>query len=200
MGPHILIPPNFIFFTYLPTFKISCVWREWLKSLKFGGPVLGISFSASKILVLKLGLHKSICKHPHYVQISALHVKWFWNYKRIDNFSSQILPIFLFFLCLNLRSHDLRIPKIGTHYAFNNTYVESKFQLCRFYRLLVTVSSKSIIVCQNSRTKPLGKSPHSFSYLKRCFVSNFVTKTRFSFQNFNFVSRNKIFTKFFVSM
>ena len=159
MGPHILIPPNFIFFTYLPTLKISCVWREWLKSLKFGGPVLGISFSASKILVLKLGLHKSICKHLHYVQISALHVKWFWNYKRIDNFSSQILPIFLFF-CVSIYDHMiLGSPKLAhMNDAFNNTYVESKFQLFRFYRLLVTVSSKSIIVCQNSRTKPMVKS------------------------------------------
>ena len=105
--------PKFIFFTYLPTLKISCVWREWLKSLKFGGPVLGISFSASKILVLKLGLHKSISKHPHYVQISALHVKWFWNYKRIDNFSSQILPIFLFF-CDSIYDHMiLGSPKLA---------------------------------------------------------------------------------------
>ena len=113
MGPHILIPPNFIVFTYLPTLKISCVWREWLKSLKFGGPILGISFSASKILVLKLGLHKSTCKHPDYVQISALHVKWLWNYKRIDNFSSQILPIFLFFCVSVYDQMTLGSPKLA---------------------------------------------------------------------------------------
>ena len=30
-----------------------------------------------------------------------------------------------------------KIPKIGTHDAFLNCYVESKFELSRFYRLLV---------------------------------------------------------------
>ena len=44
-----------------------------------------------------------------------------------------------------------RIPKIGTHAVFINFYVESKFQLSRFNRLLVI--SKSILICQNSRTK-----------------------------------------------
>ena len=31
----------------------------------------------------------SIHKHPHCVQISALHVKWFLSYKQINNFSRQ---------------------------------------------------------------------------------------------------------------
>ena len=31
----------FIFFSYLPTLKISCVKREWLKSYNFGSSVLG---------------------------------------------------------------------------------------------------------------------------------------------------------------
>ena len=30
-----------------------------------------------------------------------------------------------------------RIPKIGTHDSFLNCYVESKFELSKFYRLLV---------------------------------------------------------------
>ena len=50
--------------------------------------------------------------------------------------------------------HDLvtyRIPEIGPHDAFINFHVKSKFQLSRFYRLLVV--SKSILICQNSRTK-----------------------------------------------
>ena len=35
-------------------------------------------------------------KHPHCVQISAVRVKWFWNYKG-NNLSSQKLPFFLCF-------------------------------------------------------------------------------------------------------
>ena len=46
-----------------------------------------------------------------------------------------------------------RIPKIGTQDAFINCYVTSKSQLSRFYRLLVKF--KSILICQNSRTKPI---------------------------------------------
>ena len=46
-----------------------------------------------------------------------------------------------------------RIPKIGTHDAFIKCYVKSKFQLSLFYRLLVI--SKSILICQNSQTKPM---------------------------------------------
>ena len=45
-----------------------------------------------------------------------------------------------------------RIPKIGTHGAFINSYIESKFQLSRFYCLLI-VMSRSILICQKSRTK-----------------------------------------------
>ena len=42
---------------------------------------------------------------------------------------------------------------MGTQDAFINCYVESKFELSRFYRLLII--SKSILICQNSRTKAL---------------------------------------------
>ena len=44
-----------------------------------------------------------------------------------------------------------RIPQIGTHDSFINSFVESKFQLSRFYCLLVM--SKSILICQNLPTK-----------------------------------------------
>ena len=44
---------------------------------------------------------------------------------------------------------------MGTHDAFIISYVESKFQLPTFYRLLVM--SKSILICQNlqARTKTM---------------------------------------------
>ena len=47
-----------------------------------------------------------------------------------------------------------RIPKFGTHDAFINSYVESKFHFSRFYHLLVT--SKSILICRNSQNKNKG--------------------------------------------
>ena len=50
--------------------------------------------------------------------------------------SSQNL-LFFCFLCLNSRSRDIRIPKIGTRDAFINFYVKSKFQLSRLYGLCV---------------------------------------------------------------
>ena len=57
------------------------------------------------------------------------------------------------FFCLNSQPRDLGSPKFGTQVAFINCYVESKFQLSRFYHLLVI--SKSILICQNSRVKPM---------------------------------------------
>ena len=80
-----------------------------------------------------------------------------------------------------------RIPKLGTHDSFDNSYVESKFQLFRFYRL--RLPCKSIIVCQNSRTKPMIKSK----------IKSQLTLARslnYSILNFywkqNKISRNKI--------
>ena len=61
-------------------------------------------------------------------------------------------PKITVFLCLNLITWP-RIPKIGIQDAFINCYVKSKLQLSRFYRLLDI--SKSILICQNSRTKPM---------------------------------------------
>ena len=43
-----------------------------------------------------------------------------------------------------------RIPKIGTHDAFINFVRWVQISICRLYRLLVI--SKSILICQNSRT------------------------------------------------
>ena len=57
----------------------------------------------------------------------------------------------------------LTVPKIGTHGAFINSHVESKFQLSKFKRLLVM--SKSILICQNSRTKTKVLRAHAKSQL-----------------------------------
>ena len=63
-------------------------------------------------------------------------MEWFWNYKRINNFSSQNCYFLCFFVCQFTITWPT-IPKIGTHDAFINSYVKSKFQVSRFYRLPV---------------------------------------------------------------
>ena len=55
------------------------------------------------------------------------------------------------FICESIHDHVTRILKIGTQNAFLNFHVESKFKLSKFKRLLVI--SKSILICQKSRTK-----------------------------------------------
>ena len=85
------------------------------------------------------------------MQISAVHAQWFSSCRRINKFSSQKSHLFMFCLCLSSRSRNLGSPKIGTHDAIINSHVESKARLSRFYRLLVM--NKSILICQNSRTK-----------------------------------------------
>ena len=62
------------------------------------------------------------------------------------------------FFCVSIYDHVTKILKIGTQDAFTNCYNESKFQLSRFNRLLVI--SKSILICQNSRTKPMVPKPN----------------------------------------
>ena len=53
------------------------------------------------------------------------------NYKQINNFSSQKLLFFMFFVSLFTITRP-RISKIGTHDALINFYVKSKFQLSSF--------------------------------------------------------------------
>ena len=108
-------------------------------------------------------------KHPHCVQISALHVEWFWNYTQFNNFWSQKLPFLLCFFVSQFTITWPRISKIGTQNAFINCYVKCKFRLSRFYCLLVI--SKSILICQNSGTKPMvlrarAKSQLPITYFK----------------------------------
>ena len=56
-----------------------------------------------------------------------------------------------------------RIPKIGTHDAFINAYVESKFQLSRFYhRLLVIIKQiNPYLLCRNLQTKTMVLRAHA---------------------------------------
>ena len=72
----------------------------------------------------------------------------FLSYRRIN--LSQKSQFFVFVVSQFTITRS-RIPKIGTHHAFINSYIESKFQLSRFYCL--QVSSKSILICRNSRKK-----------------------------------------------
>ena len=89
----------------------------------------------------------------------------FWVISELINFRPKNCRFIVFFLLLLLSWFMItrpRIPKLGTHEAFINCYVESKIQLSKFNRLLVV--SKSILIYQNSRTKTkvqcaLGRSP-----------------------------------------
>ena len=54
-----------------------------------------------------------------------------------------------------------RYPGAGPAFIAGNCYVESEFQLSRFYRLLVI--SKSILICQNLQTKPMVLRGHAKS-------------------------------------
>ena len=81
-------------------------------------------------------------------QVTGLHVKWSLSLKDLINkFSSQKSPFFVSQFTITWP----RIPKIGTHDAFINSYAECEFQLSWFYRLQVI--SKSIHFCKNSLTK-----------------------------------------------
>ena len=51
----------------------------------------------------KLGLRYFIYKHPHCVQILALHAKWFLSYRWIDKFLSQKSSLLMFFFVSMLR-------------------------------------------------------------------------------------------------
>ena len=51
--------------------------------------------------------------HPHCVQISIAHAKWFLSYRRINKSLSQKLHFFVILLCLNSRSGDLGSPKLA---------------------------------------------------------------------------------------
>ena len=125
-------------------------------------------FSASSILVTslgapKLGLYKPfIITHDVY-KFQLYKSSGFWVINETINFQVKISR-FLCFFCVSIHYHvTYRIPKIGTYDAFNNSYVESKFQLPTCYRLLVM--RKSILICQNSRTKTKELRAHAKSQL-----------------------------------
>ena len=79
----------------------------------------------------------------------------FWIYRRINKFSRKKSP---FLLCCFVSQFSITwtsIPKIGKHDAFINCYVESKFQLSGFYRLLVISKSNPHLPKLATETKVL---------------------------------------------
>ena len=76
----------------------------------------------------------------------------------------------MFFFVPQLMITWLGIPKIGTHDAFIDSHVESKFQLSTFYRLLIM--SKLIFICQNLQTKTKVLRAHAKSQQDRgcCYI------------------------------
>ena len=90
----------------------------------------------------------------------------FWVISKLIDFKTTNRRFLCFFECLFTTTWR-RISKIGTHDAFIASYVEAKFQVCRFNLLLVI--SKSILICQNSRTKTKVLCAHAKSQLRGSF-------------------------------
>ena len=68
------------------------------------------------------------------------------------------------FFCVSIHDHVTLDPRIATHDAFINSYLEFKFQLSKFYCLLVM--SKPILIRRNSRTKTTVLRAHTKSQLR----------------------------------
>ena len=135
------------------TNHFSSIWAiteiYWFKSVNF------FPFSTCKTLItcstaLKLGLHKTFISTNILSKFQLCTWSAFWVISKLINFQAKYHYFFMFFVS-QLGITWPRIATIGTHDAFINSYDESKFQLSRFYRFLVM--SKSIFICQNSRTK-----------------------------------------------
>ena len=99
-------------------------------------------------------------------------VKWFLSYKRINKFSTQKSQFFYVFVSQFTITWPT-IHKIGTHDALINSYFDSEFQLSRFYCLLVV--SKSILICQNTRTKTKIQCACAKSQLKSVWFLSYCT-------------------------
>ena len=114
----------------------------------------------------KLGFHKAIISTHIAFKFQLCMSSGFWVIGELKIFKPKIVVFLCFFLCQFTITLP-RIPKIGTNDAFNNSYVESKFQLSRFYCLLII--SKSILTCQNSRTKthevPIAKQLAHYAFI-----------------------------------
>ena len=98
----------------------------------------------------------TFCSRDQVPPISVCYTpSGFWVIGELINFKAQHRH-FLCFFCVSI--HDQvtysRIHESGTHDAFINSHVKSKFQLSKFNRLLVM--SKSILLRQNSQRKPKG--------------------------------------------
>ena len=95
----------------------------------------------------KLCFHKAFISTHIVLKFQLCMSSSFWVISELINFQAKNWCFFCFFLCLNLQSHDLGSPKLAHVTLFTNSFVESKFQLSRFYCLLVI--SNWIVMCQN---------------------------------------------------
>ena len=93
-----------------------------------------------------------------------------WVIGELINFQVKNRHFLCFFVC-QFTIMRPRIPKIGTHDAYINSSVESEFPLSRFNRLLVM--SKSILICQNLRTKTKVLRDHAKSQWAK-FYCNYI--------------------------
>ena len=99
-------------------------------------------FLACKILVTwpgapKLDWRKALISNHIVYKFQLCASSSFWVISELINFQPKHCRFFMFF-CVSIFITWSKIPKIGTHDAFINYYVEPKLQLSRFYYLLVT--------------------------------------------------------------
>ena len=97
----------------------------------------------------KLGLHEAFISTHIVFKFQLCTSSGFWVISELINFQAK--KSLLFFCVSQFMITRPRIPEIGTLDAFIKSYIEAKFQLSRFYRLLVTI--ESILICQNSQIK-----------------------------------------------
>ena len=94
---------------------------------------------------------QSIYKHSHCDKFQLCTSSGFWVIGELINFQAKNRRFFCFFVCQFTITRP-RIPKIGTHNAFINSYVKSKFQLSRLYCLLVMIINPHLPKFANKNT------------------------------------------------
>ena len=83
----------------------------------------------------KFGLHKA-CISAHMVSKFQLYTSSGFDVKEINNFSSQKLLFFMFFLCANSQSRDLGSSKLVHKTLLLIFTLSPNFNFLGFYRLL----------------------------------------------------------------
>ena len=85
----------------------------------------------------KLGLQKAFIGTYFVSKFQLCMSSGLWGIGKLIDFQAKNCSFFMFFFVSQFTIMWPTIPKIGTYDTFSSCYVESKFQLSRFYCLLV---------------------------------------------------------------